>query len=293
MPSCATVRAALLGLASVLAMAAAAPADAANPALKIGFVGVTSGPAAAWGTSNVRSMQTLADWWNSQGGVKIGDKTYDIDVVTFDDQKDPKSAIAGMEKMAQEGIHYVVGPNVDDGAAAVRPVAEQKGIIYIPYAFPKELYTKPASNAILGMVASYQSGPAIYKFLKENRGVKTVAFVAANESDPLSQRYHGVAAAKALGLNVVADRDTYQNDTRDFTPVLTPIVKLKPDLLVLSGVAPANAPLLIRSARELGYEGLISTETAQDAKVLEEGAGDLANGFISVGGASTPAIRSK
>jgi branched-chain amino acid transport system substrate-binding protein len=69
-------------------------------------------------------------------------------------------------------------------------------------------------------------------------------------------------------------------------------VQLKPDLLVLSGVAPANAPLLIRSARELGYEGLISTETAQDAKVLEEGAGELANGFISVGGASTPEIRS-
>jgi branched-chain amino acid transport system substrate-binding protein len=287
-------RAALLSLVSGMALAVfAAPADAANKALKIGFVGVTSGPAAAWGTSNVRSMQTLADWWNSNGGVKIGDDTYDIDIVTFDDQKDPKRAIAGMEKMAQEGIHYVVGPNVDDGAAAVRPVAENSGIIYFPYAFPKPLYTKPASNAVLGMVASYQSGPAIYKYLKEKRGVKTVAFVAGNESDPLTQRDSGVAAAKALGLEVVADKDTYENDTTDFTPVLTPIVKLKPDLLVLSGVAPANAPLLIRSARELGYTGLISTETAQDAKVLAEGAGDLADGFISVGGASTPEIRSK
>ena len=121
--------------------------------------------------------------------------------------------------------------------------------------FPKALYTKPASNAVLGMIANYQSGPAIYKYLMENKGVKTIAFVAANESDPLSQRDGGVAAAKALGLEVVAEKDTYQNDTRDFTPVLTPIVKLKPDLLVLSGVAPANAPLLIRAARELGYRG--------------------------------------
>jgi len=286
---------AALGAVSALAVMAGGglSAEAANSKLKIGFVGVTSGPAAAWGTSNVRSMQTRAAWLNETGGVKIGDKTYDIEIVTFDDQKDPKRAIAGMEKMAQEGIHYVVGPNVDDGAAAVRPVAEQKGIIYFPYAFPKELYTKPASNAVLGMIANYQSGPAIYKYLKENKGVKTVAFVAANESDPLSQRDSGVAAAKALGLEVVADKDTYQNDTRDFTPVLTPIVALKPDLLVLSGVAPGNAPLLIRAARELGYQGLISTETAQDAKVLEEGAGELANGFISVGGASTPEIRSK
>ena len=285
-------RRALIGAASAFALMAGVSAGfAADAKLKIGFVGVTSGPAAAWGTSNVRSMQTLADWYN-ETGVKIGDKTYQLEIITFDDQKDPKRAVEGMEKMAQEGIHYVVGPNVDDGAAAVRPVAEKNNIMYFPYAFPKELYTAPASNAILGMIANYQSGPAIYKYLMDNKGVKKVAFVAANESDPLSQRDSGVAAAKALGLEVVADKDTYQNDTRDFTPVMTPIVGLKPDLIVLSGVAPANAPLLIRAARELGYEGLISTETAQDAKVIEEGAGELANGFISVGGASTPEIAS-
>ena len=197
-----------------------------------------------------------------------------------------------MEKMAQEGIHYVVGPNVDSGAAAVRPVAEANGIIYFPYAFPKALYTAPASNAVLGMVANYQSGPAIYKYLMAEKGVKTVAFIAANESDPLSQRDSGVVAAEALGLEVISANVTYQVDTTDFTPVLTPVIRTNPDLLVLSGVSPANAPQLIRSARELGFRGMISTETAQDAQVLREGAGDLANGFISVGGASTPEIAS-
>jgi branched-chain amino acid transport system substrate-binding protein len=267
-------------------------AHAENPVLKIGFVGVTSGPAAAWGISNQRSMETRAAWLNELGGYEIDGQKYDIEIVPFDDQKDPKRAIAGMEKMAQEGIHYVVGPNVDDGAAAVRPVAEQNGIIYFPYAFPKELYTPPASNAVLGMVANYQSGPAIYKYLMENNGVKKVAFVAANESDPLSQRDGGVEAAKALGLEVVSDSVTYQVDTTDFTPVLLPVIQTAPDLLVLSGVSPANAPQLIRSARELGFTGLISTETAQDATVLQEGAGELANGFISVGGASTPELAS-
>src|SRR5215831_13262411 len=213
-----------LGAVSALAIVAVGmtSAEAQNKELKIGFVGVTSGPAAAWGTSNVRSMETRAAWLNETGGVKIGDATYDIKIVTFDDQKDPKRAIAGMEKMAQEGIHYVVGPNVDDGAAAVRPVAEANGIIYFPYSFPKALYQKPASNAVLGMIANYQSGPAIYKYLKENKGVKTIAFVARNESDPLSQRDGGVEAAKALGLDVVASQDTYPGDTTDFTPVLTP-----------------------------------------------------------------------
>lgn len=279
--------------AAALATVMSTNAFAQNPTLKIGFVGVTSGPAAAWGISNQRSMETRAAWINETGGYTIGGTTYDIEIVSFDDQKDPKRAIAGMEKMAQEGIHYVVGPNVDDGAAAVRPVAESKGIMYFPYAFPKQLYTKPASNAVLGMVANYQSGPAIYKYLMDTKGVKSVAFIAANESDPLSQRDGGVAAASALGMNVVSANVTYQVDTTDFTPVLTPVMRSRPDLLVLSGVSPANAPQLIRSARELGFQGLISTETAQDAQVLREGAGDLANGFISVGGASTPELASE
>ena len=279
-------------LSATIATAFSGAAFAANPVLKIGFVGVTSGPAASWGISNQRSMETRADWINETGGVKIGGTTYNVQIVAFDDQKDPKRAIAGMEKMAQEGIHYVVGPNVDDGAAAVRPVAESRGIMYFPYAFPKELYTKPASNAILGMVANYQSGPAIYKHLMKEKGIKKVAFVAANESDPLSQRDSGAAAAKALGLQVVSANVTYQVDTKDFTPVLLPVLKTNPDLLVLSGVAPAQAPQLIRSAREQGYKGLISTETAQDANVLKEGAGKLADGFISVGGASTPQLAS-
>jgi branched-chain amino acid transport system substrate-binding protein len=279
-------------LAAVTSFALFGTAFAENPVLKIGFVGVTSGPAAAWGTSNQRSMETRAAWINEIGGYDIGGTKYDIEIVSFDDQKDPKRAIAGMEQMAQAGIHYVVGPNVDDGAASVRPVAEQNNIIYFPYAFPKELYVAPASNAILGMVANYQSGPAIYKYLMENNGVKKVAFVAANESDPLSQRDSGAAAAKALGLEVVSESVTYQVDTTDFTPVLLPVIQTMPDLLVLSGVSPANAPQLIRSARELGYTGLISTETAQDAAVLQEGAGELADGFISVGGASTPELAS-
>ena len=287
-----SIRRIFAGLLTGALMALGGTASAADDVLKIGFVGVTSGPAAAWGISNVRSMETRAQWLNELGGVKIGGKTYEVEIVTFDDQKDPKRAIAGMEKMAQEGVHYVVGPNVDDGAAAVRPVAERNDIIYFPYAFPKELYSPPASNAVLGMIANYQSGPAIYRHLRDKEGVKKVAFVAANESDPLSQRDGGVAAAKELGLEVVSSNVTYQVDTTDFTPVLTPVLRTRPDLLVLSGVAPANAPQLIRSARELGYTGLISTETAQDATVLREGAGDLANGFISVGGASTPELAS-
>lgn len=257
----------------------------AQDTIKIGFVGTISGPNAAWGTSNVRSMETSADIYNKDGGFEIAGKKYKIEVVPFDDAFDPKLAVAGMEKMAQNKISYVVGPNDDAQAIAVRPIAEKNKIVYFPYAFDKSLYTKPANNAVFGMIASYQWEPSVYKWLKENKKVKTVAFLAANAADPLNQRDNGIKIAKNLGLDVVEAKATYKADTRDFYSVITPLIKKKPDLLMLSGVSPASAPLIIKTARELGFKGYMAAGTALDAGILKEGAGDAANGFICQGGA--------
>lgn len=265
----------------------------AQEVLKIGVLGVMSGPAASWGLVNKYCAETSAELYNEQGGVDIGGKTYKIEIVPIDDKNDPKLAVSGAERLTkQEGIHYIIGPNVDTTAASVQPVAEAAGAIYFPYAFQKTLYTPPHGNAVLGMIASYQAGPIVYKYLMDSKGVKSVSFVARNESDPLDQRDEGVQAAKKLGLEVKSSNDTYEPGTTDFFPVMSRVVGNNADLIVLSGVAPADAPLLIKSARELGYQGILSTETAQDIKILNEVAGAAAEGFICVGGASTPEIRS-
>ena len=284
----------LLGTALVAAAWGLAPGSAAaEGTLKIGVLGVMSGPAASWGLTNKYCAEATANMYNAKGGVDIGGEKYKIEIVPIDDKNDPKLTVSGAERLTQQdGIRYIIGPNIDTTATSVRPVAEKNGALYFPYAFSKDLYTAPAQNAVLGMIASYQAGPIIYKYLMENRGVKSVSFVARNESDALNQRKEGVEAAQRLGLKVVADSDTYEPGTTDFFPVMSNVVGGSPDLIVLSGVAPADAPLLIRSARELGYQGLLSTETAQDVKILNEVAGETANGFISVGGASTPEIRS-
>ena len=281
---------ALAAVAVGLSLAASASAE---KTLKIGVLGVMSGPAASWGLVNRYCAEATANMYNRDGGVDIGGEKYRIEVVSIDDKNDPKLSVSGAERLISEGIKYIIGPNVDTTAQSIKPVVERAKAIHIPYAFDRRLYTKPnASNAFLGMIASYQSGPIIYKYLHDNKGVNKIAFVARNETDPLNQREEGVEGAKRLGLNVVSAEETYEPGTTDFFPVMTKIVAQKPDLIVLSGVAPADAPQLLKSARELGYKGFISTETAQDIKILNEGAGSAAEGFMFVGGASTPEIAS-
>ena len=84
------------------------------------------------------------------------------------------------------------------------------------------------------MIASCQAGPVIYKRLMADGGVKSIAFVARNESDPLNHRGQGVVAANMLGLEVLASEDTCEPGATDFFPVMSRIVPLNPDLIVLS-----------------------------------------------------------
>ena len=310
--------AALLGSGAggaALAQGQAPAAASGDKVLKIGVLGVMRGPAASWGLVNRYSAETTAEMYNEQGGVDIGGQKYRIEIRSIDDQLDPKLAIAGAEVMVrEEGIRYIIGPNVDTTAAVIVPTLRTGNAINIAYAFARYLYTPPQRHSILGMIASYQASPIIYDHLRQNRGVRSISFVARNEADSLNQRDENVIEARRHGLVVVSSSYSYEPGTLDFKPVMAQVLAGRdkspvltgitgqiggpaaptggtPDLIELSGVAPADAPLILIALRELGYKGLVCTQTGQDALLLRD-AGEAAEGLISVGGASAPEMRS-
>ena len=218
----------LLAMGAAALLVGAGSASAEDNVLKIGVLGVMSGPAASWGLVNKYCAEATANMDNDKGGVEIGGEKYKIEIVAIDDKNDPKLAVSGAERLTQQdGIKYIIGPNIDTTAASDAARSSRRPApCYFPYAFSKSLYTPPASNAVLGMIASYQAGPIIYKYLKEKRGVKSVAFVARNESDALNQRNEGVEAAQEAGPERRCfDKDTYEPGTTDFFPVMTKVVK--------------------------------------------------------------------
>jgi branched-chain amino acid transport system substrate-binding protein len=294
-----------------VALAQDATQAAQGKVLKIGVLGVMRGPAASWGLVNRYAAETTAEIYNEQGGVEIGGERYRVEIVSIDDQLDPKRAIDGAQSLLNQGVRYIIGPNVDTTAAVIVPLLRTGNAVNIAYGFGRYLYTPPQRHSILGMIASYQASPIIYNFLKESRGIRSVSFVARREADSLNQRDENVIEARRSGLVVVSSSHTYEPGTLDFRPVMQQVLSGRdkspvmtgiagqlggaaapvggtPDLIELSGVAPAEAPLILIALRELGYEGLVCTETAQDALMLRD-AGPAAEGFISVGGASAEA----
>ena len=92
--------------------------------------------------------------YNQQGGVELGGERYRIEIVSIDDQLDPKLALAGAEQMLAQGIRYIIGPNVDTTAAVIIPLLRSNNAVNIAYGFGRYLYAPPQRHSILGMVAS-------------------------------------------------------------------------------------------------------------------------------------------
>ena len=93
--------------------------------LKIGVLGVMSGPAASWGLVNRYCAEASAKMINDKGGFQIGEDTYKIKIVAVDDRNDPKVSVSGAERLIyEEGIHYIIGPNIDPTSMAIVPVIE-------------------------------------------------------------------------------------------------------------------------------------------------------------------------
>jgi len=281
------------GVIAAAFVAGFSQAARAEETLRIGVLGVMSGPQASWGLVSKYSAEAGAAMYNEKGGVDIGGQKYKIEIVSVDDKGDPKLAVTGAQRLIlKEGVKYIIGPNVDATIASAEPVAEQNHAMMFSYSFTRSLFSPPHYNTVLGIIPSYETGPVIYKYLIDHHGLKTISFLVVNTAEGLKQRDGGVTAATKLGLKVLSSENAYEAGTTDFFPIVAKVVDQKPDLIVLSGVAPADAPKIIKAARELGYKGLLEAETAQDINILNQGAGSADEGFISLGGASTPEIRS-
>ena len=205
-----------LGLTLLLALVAAAllmfnqekwfgPTAQAPKMLKIGVLGTMSDPAASWGLVCQRCAQVTADMYNEHGGVVVDGEKYSIKLYAEDDRMDPKASIAAAERLAlQEGIKYIIGPNVDDTTLSILPVIEAAGTMNISYGFGSAIYSRPNGNSILGMVATEQSASIVFRYLKTQMAVHTVAFLSLDTKNALNQLAASKKLARDVGLSVLS-----------------------------------------------------------------------------------------
>jgi hypothetical protein len=106
-------------------------AQAQTKTLKIGLLSSVTGPLAPAFKANVEGAKPTADLLNQRGRVTVKGQKYNIEIVTEDDQSSPPGAVAGMNKLLQEGVRFVIPPMFMPCDLAIAPIAEQAKILRV------------------------------------------------------------------------------------------------------------------------------------------------------------------
>jgi len=253
------------------------PANAQD-VLKIGVIGPMTGPGAQWGLATAGGVQIAAKEVNDKGGLKVGNKTYRVEVISYDEQYKAAVAISALQRLInQDGAKFVFGPVSSAGTLAVMDIVKQTKTIGITGAYSRKALDP--SNPYMFRVYSVATDFAqpMVNWLKKNvrADLKRVAVINPNDetgwdSDKLLNDTY-----TKNGYTIVA-KELYERSVRDYQPVLTKILAERPDIVDLGTAPPASAGLIVRQARELGYKGRFIKIGGSGPRQIIEGAGKAA-----------------
>jgi branched-chain amino acid transport system substrate-binding protein len=233
-----------------------APSAAAgsSSAIPIGIALAQTSNVALLGQEGIAGAKIAEKYFNDKGGI---DGT-PIKLIVQDTGGEEAGAINAFQTLiSQNKVVGIVGPTLSQQAFSADPIAERTKVPVIG-----------ASNTAKGIpeIGDYVarvSAPvsivaplSLKAALKLNSSIKRVAvFYAQNDAFSKSETEIFQQTVKDQKLDLVTVQKFQTSDT-DFQTQTTNAINLKPDLVIISGLA-ADGGNLVRQLRELGYKGTI------------------------------------
>lgn len=270
-------------LAAIM-LALAGNAFAQEQVIKIGQTGPLSGPNAFAGKDNENGTRLALEELNAKK-IKLAGKTLKFELVSEDDQCDPKSGVSVAQKMVDSGIKYVMGPYCSGVAIPTSRVYDEGSVLVSTVGTNPKVTDGGYKNIFRIVAGDNQIGSGMATYAAKVLKAKTVAVI-----DDRTAFGQGLAAefmkeAKNQGLTIVAQEYTTDKST-DFSAILTSIKAKKPEVIFYGGYAPQAAPMvrqmkqLAVTAKMLGGDTLCSPEMG---KIGGEAINDVV--FCAQGGA--------
>src|SRR6202166_2342756 len=232
-----------LTLGAARALAFGAPAFA-QYAVTIGFTVSQTGKLNNDATSQLRGIELWRDDVNAKGGIKVGGKSYNIKLVTYDDEsQNTRVQQLYTRLITQDNAQFLISPYSSGLVATAAIISEQYGKVMVTTGGAEEK-TYQLGNKNLFQIYSpagqYLAGAV--DALREKNPKAQVAFVY--KDDPFSKAVAQVTRdlAKRQGVNVVLD-ESYSPSTTDFGPVINKLISAKADALLGGGHYPDGSTL--------------------------------------------------
>jgi branched-chain amino acid transport system substrate-binding protein len=223
--------------------AALRPAMAEGDTIVLGAAVSETGKFATSGLHTKNGYDFAVARINEMGGIKIGDKTYKLEVKYYDDESEATRAAQLTERLVgQDGIKFILGPYGSPITAAMAPVVEKLQVPMIEgNGAARSLFTKGYKYTFAVLATSDQYLASAVDLLAEKaqeagKDPKSLRIALAMGDDNFSQDVRAgiVEAAKKYGMQLTID-DKLPDAFSDMSASLTKVKALKPDALFVSG----------------------------------------------------------
>ncbi len=242
---------------SVLTIAAAAllfvahTAHAEEQVVKIGVTGPLSGANAFAGKDNENGVRLALEELNAKK-MTVAGKTLKFELMSEDDQGDPRAGVIVAQKLSDAGVKFVLGPYNSGVAIPASRVFSDGGILMSTVGTNPKVTQSGYMNVFRIVASDNQVGSSMAAYAAKQLKVKTVGVI-----DDRTAFGQGVAAefikqAKAAGLTVASHEFTNEKAS-DFAAILTGLKAKKVEAIFFGGYAPQGAPMA-RQMRSLGLK---------------------------------------
>jgi branched-chain amino acid transport system substrate-binding protein len=269
-----------------VALASSVPvvARADDTTITFGAALAATGATAREGELTKEGYEFWKDYVNAHGGLKVGGKTYKVNILYADDESNPQTSARLVEKFVSEDhVNFILGPYGSGNSATAAAVVERLKVPMVEgNGSAEKIFSQgfQYTFAVLSPAKRYLEG-ILEMALTQKPRPQTVAIATANDAFSVEVGQGAADYATAHHMTVVYD-NKYPADTTDLSAIVTGIKAVNPDI-ILNGGHLDEALLLERTLKEqnvnakaVGYS--VGPDTPDFRKTLGKDANDVFGG---------------
>ena len=264
------------------ALAAPQWALAADGTFTFGAIGTLSGGGTAWGLAIQRGAGLAIDEVNQAGGLKVGDKTYRVADIMYDDQYTGQGGKSAAERLVyQDHVKFIVGPIGSNPVLSTIEVTTPAKVLVMGDGYTPAILKNPqhAPFNFRFTLTNLEYTPKMLAWVKANLPVKKVGILLPNDAIGQAVAPPLIKAYEDAGFEIVSE--TFERGSQEFTPMIARLTAKGMDGFDVNFNAPGDAGLMVKQARDAGYDKIIYQMGGPGVPEVMEIAGEAAEGFLS------------
>lgn len=266
----------VLAVCATLGMALAPSAYAASGPIKIGVQAPITGTYADEGQGIERAVKLLAAMQNAKGGL-LGRK---IEIKVCDDQGQAAQAAICARQLVNDHVVAVIGSYTSGAALAAEPIYARANVIQTSDGTSNELLKRGYKTWFGNAAPNSAEAKFTAHYLVDVRHFKKIAVLTDHSSFAT-----GLAGAVVRDIKVdhgnVVDKSFINAGSQNFSPVLTKLKSMHPDVLYFSGYY-SDGGLIRAQMVQLGMKAAFVGGDANQNVAFAKIAGSAAAGSVIV-----------